>query len=210
MTVVFRSFALLCLPFLLLTNCASTSTSTSVQRDFVDPTFQAQGLKGGVVSLKCTTRTNKPFGLAPQDEREILDEARRGILASEPGVQVLPTTSAHAGNIKPTHVFEINITHDHTEQDTKHKRTIRRVNPTTGVYVYKTNTHVRRHVSVTYTLTDPSSGRRVWQASGDTRHAKTYGIILIAELRPEFQGGPGPTLSELLRPVTRKACGRLP
>ena len=51
---------------------------------------------------------------------------------------------------------------------------------------------------------------KVWQASGDTRHSASYEIILIAELRPELQPNQGPPLSELLRPVTRKACGRLP
>ena len=208
MTAVSRSFTLLCLSFLLLASC--TSTSTSVRRDLVDPTFQAQGLKGGVVSLKCITQTNKPYGLAPQDEREILEDVRRGILAAEKDVQILPTTSANAGDIKPTHIFEVNVTHDHTEQKAKYSRTIRRVNPTTGVYVYVTKTRVRRHVSVTYTLTHQASGRRVWQASGDTTHSASYEIILIAELRPELQPNQGPPLSELLRPVTRKACGKLP
>lgn len=208
MTAVFRSFTLLCLPLLFLASCASTSTSA--RRDFVDPAFRAQGLRGGVIALKCTTQANKPFGLAPQDEREILEEARRGILAAEKSVRILPATNAHAGDTRPTHVFEVSITHDHTEKHTKHSRTIRRANSTTGVYTYETTARLSRHASVRYTLTEQSSGRRVWQASGDARHSKSYGIILIAELRPEFQGNPGPTLSELVRPVTRKACGRLP
>jgi hypothetical protein len=193
-----------CICLLILTNCAS------VQREYVDPTFQSEGLKGSVVSLKCVSQTGKPYGLAPQEEREILEDLRRAILATQKNVQIVSGTGGTLGDIKPTYGVEVNVFYDYTERKQKHSRGIQRVNANTGIRVYKTKARVLRNVSVRYTVTHLTSERRVWQASGDTKHSKTYKIILVADLRPELQPNVGPPLSEILRPMTRKACGKLP
>lgn len=205
MTAVSRSFTLLLLPFLLLTSCAS------VRKDFVDPSFKAQGLEGSAVTLKCISPVGMPHGLAPQHEHEILDDARLGILARHKNVQIVPEATGGTGGIKPAYAFEVHVTHDDTEQKVKRYRGSRSVGRTRSVYINVTRVRVWRTVSAKYVAVHLPSGRVVWQASGEGSRSARYRLNLLNYYgRPELRPNMGPALPEVLRPVTRKACARLP
>lgn len=204
MTTVFRGLTLLALPFLFLTSC------TSVQRSFVDPAFRAQGMKGSVVTLKCTAPPGMPSGLAPQDEREILDEARLGILARYKDAQIVPETSAAAGGIKPTYSFVVYVAHDETEQKVKRYRGARAVR-SQSVYVNVTRARVRRTVTARYSVVHLPTGKLLWQASGEGSRTVRERLNLVGYYgRPDLAPNVGPPLPAVLKPVTRRACAKLP
>lgn len=203
MSTAFRLFTSILLPFLLLTSCVT------VRRDFVDPSFKAQGLKGSVVILKCISPVGMPLGLAPQHEREILDDAHRGILASQKNVHVLPDTGG-TGNIKPVHAFEVHVLNDNLEPKVKRFRGMRGYGYR-PVYLNVTRARVRRTVSARYRVVHLSTGRVVWQASGEGSLTQFERLVLYGyEGRVELRPNLGPPLPHVLQAVTLGACRKLP
>ncbi|MES2598763.1 MAG: hypothetical protein V4662_25745 [Verrucomicrobiota bacterium] len=205
MTAVFRALTLLCLFFGLLTSCAS------LRREFVDPSFKTQGLKNSVVTLKCTAPPGMPFGLAPQDEREILDDARLGILARYKNVQIVPETRGEGGGVKPTYSFVVYVVSDETEQKVKRYRGARAVGAGRSVYLNVTRARIRRTANARYTVIHVPTEKIVWQASGKNSRSERHRLNLVGfygrlELRPNL----GPPLPNILTPLTEKACRKLP
>lgn len=189
---------------LLLASCAS------VKKEFVDPAFRAEGLKGSVVTLKCVSGINKPYGLTPHDERVILEDMRREILANHEGVKVVSEADGGFGSLKPNYTVEVNVTQDRTvSKNNRSKEFLTRDRIEVKCF-YTTRTHLRHYVSATYKVIEHSTGRRLWQASGQARHAKWYSIQLSLDLKPFLKPNLGPRLSEILRPVTQKVSAKIP
>jgi hypothetical protein len=189
---------------LLLVSCAA------VKKDFIDPAFRAAGLRGSTVSLSCVSQINKPFGLTPHDQRVILEDLKRGILAKHHDLQIVSETPGASAGIKPAYMIEVDVTHDLTERRNNRSKQFMTSNNLDSIPVYTTRTHLRREVRAKFTVINLSSGRRMWQASGHARHSKWYSIALRADLQPYLKPNLGPRLSEILRPVTRKACAKIP
>ena len=200
--MVFNLFTYGCL--LLLVSCAS------VKKEFVDPTFRNEGLKGSVVTLKCVSEINKPYGLTPHDERVILEDLRREILSNHEGAQVVFESDGGFGSLKPNYAVEVNVTQDRTvAKNNRSKEFLTRDRFDVKCF-YTTRTHLRHYVSATYKVIEYSTGRRLWQASGQARHAKWYSIQVSLDLKPFLKPNLGPRLSEILRPVTRKVSAKIP
>ena len=183
-----------------------------MRRDFVDPAFRAEGLKGSLVTLKCSAPPGMlPFGVAPQDEREILEEMRKAVLARQGGVQPVSETDGRAGDLQPAYSLEVYLNHDRTERKVKKFRGFHRVESTRFILTPQARTRVRRTVSATYTVVHLPSQRVVWRARGNGSFSDWYRINLDTDLLPpDRRPNVGPLLLEVLRPVTRKACARLP
>jgi hypothetical protein len=200
--MAFNLLTFSCLLF--LASCAS------VKKEFVDPAFRAEGLKGSVVRLKCVSEINKPYGLTPHDERVILEDMRREILANHEGVKVVSEADGGFGSLKPNYTVEVNVTQDRTvSKNNRSKEFLTRDRIEVKCF-YTTRTHLRHYVSATYRINEHSTGRRLWQASGQARHAKWYSIQLSLDLKPFLKPNLGPRLSEILRPVTQKVSAKIP
>jgi len=191
---------------LLLTSCAGA------RRDYADRGFMATGLENQVVILTLVEHLGQRHGVFPQEEREILDLVRQKIRSRYKGVQVIHESDGNAGLLKPAYSFDVAITRDHSEQkvtvleDTKEYPPVPPDDPLP--YIRVTRTHYIRDVTAVYKVVHLQTGRVVWQVTGGNRddewHENTYLENAFRERRHTLY------LPGLLRPVTEKACGKLP
>ena len=207
--------AFLSVAVLSLTSCAE------FQVDHVDPEFAKQGIKGGVICLRCLPLPDQPRGMPPAEERQLLHELRLGLIAAQKDRVTVLEPSVRGALARADYRFEIAIIRDQTESfvDRDEETTIREESCgedgkskhlVTEVEAYVTKNCHRRTVRACYRLVRIPNQRCLWQATAqqtitDTREARD-------SLRyPPVPGPPsGPLVSEVLRRLTKKACAKLP